>query len=636
MVYYIEFDIAGIILCLILISHYFIKKHFNDIVNKLYIGLLFTILFTGIFDILSAVSINNHYKPYLVIIFTNLYYLFCQGITYLFLSFVLYQLESDAHMSSIGKHFLRLPIIYYVLIILTNGATGWVFSYSNETGYVTGPLNFLSYAISIFYFVWAFIFVTKRKNIYNKSLRYNVYNISILNFGFIIAQLFVPHHMIVGFGFSVGMVVLAFYSSRRDAIINQHTGMLNRECLSERITKLFYLNDKFETVFVRMADYDQITNVYGIQKTEELVNEIARYLTSLVGIGNAFQTNNSTFVLICDENININSFMRSIHTKLSAQWEIEGQTISFAHLITRVSCPARAKNIDAFLASITYFEKMKRMRYGIVPSEELAIRDRVRETVVERAIKEGLLNGNVSVYYQPICTADDQNFVTAEALVRLNDPELGFVSPAEFIPVAERCGLMIDVGNFVLKEVCRFINENDLAELGISYIEVNLSVVQCLQRDFINFVDEITTQYGVDSDKICFEITETAANCSPEIFTHNLETLSERGYRLALDDFGSGYGNIERMVTSPFNIVKFDKDMTDRVCETERMRKAFEKMVSFVKSIDQKIVSEGVETLEQYEFLKSVGVNYIQGFYFSKPLPEQDYIKFLNDHKKTP
>lgn len=632
MIYYIEFDIAAIVLCSILVLYYFATKHVKNRVNLIYISLMLTTLATGFFDILSANSINKHMSTFWVTLYTSLYYMFLMCTTFLFLSFILYQLEMDEHMSGIGKHLLRLPVIYYSLIILSNDATGWVFTYTYEKGYQPGPLHFTSYLVGLFYFGWAVIYVTLRRNFLNRSLRLNVYNISILNLVFLIIQYFTPHHMIVGYGFSVGMVMLALSTGKRESAINQKTGMLNRETLSDTLNKNFYNEKTFTTVLVRVADYDQLTNVYGIQVTETLVIEIAKYLVEQVGVGKAFQTNNSTFVLICDNDSNINGFVRAIHTKLSSAWDLEGQMISFSHLITTVACPQRAKNVDAFLACLTYFEKMKRMRFGIVPTEELAVRDLVRETLVERAIKDGLKDGNLRIFYQPICTADTQKYITAEALVRLIDPQLGFVSPAEFIPVAEKTGLMIDVGNHILKAVCHFINTHDLDALGIEYIEINLSVVQCLQRDFVEYVDDVTKYYNIDPKYICFEITETASNCSPDIFTHNLETLVERGYKLALDDYGSGYGNLERMITSSFSILKLDKEMTERICATEKMRNAFVKMVALFKSIDLKIVSEGVETETQYEFLRGVGVDYIQGFYFSKPLPEDEFLSFIQNH----
>lgn len=632
--YFIEFDIASIVLFIILIANYLVRKHFRDRLSMIYVSLMLTGMLTAATDIVSAYVIEKHFPVKTVLMITGLYFVFLACTTFMFLSYVVYQLETDSHMSSVLKHTLRLPIIYYTLFVLTNGITGWLFTYSVEEGYSKGPLQILGYIISMSYFGGTLIYVIVKRKVLDDRLQKAVYNIAFVNVFTVTAQFIFPKHMLLCFGFAVSMVILAMSSTNREIQIDQRTGMLSRESMAAFVEKCFYNEKKFDAILVRVADYDQLSNIYGIQITDVLISEIAKYLIELVGIGNAFQTNNSTFVLVYDDNEKTTEDIHAIDAKLSSNWEIEGQIIPFSYLITHVSVPLRAKNKDAFIACITYFEKMKRMRYGIVPPEELAVRDKVRETVVERAIIEGLSEGNFSVFYQPICTSKDQIFVSAEALVRLKDPELGYISPAEFIPVAEKSGLMISVGNFVFESVCQFVHKYDMKDLGLEYIEVNLSVVQCLQRDFISFVKETIAKYNVSPSNICFEITETAANCSPEIFTNNLSELVNIGFKLALDDFGSGYGNLERMVTSKFSLVKFDKGMTERICTTEKMREGFGKMIQLFRMLNLLIVSEGVETEEQYNYLVEAGADYIQGYFFAKPMPERPFVDFLIDHLK--
>lgn len=142
----------------------------------------------------------------------------------------------------------------------------------------------------------------------------------------------------------------------------------------------------------------------------------------------------------------------------------------------------------------------------------------------------------------------------------------------------------------------------------------------------------ITSAHGVKSDLLSFEITETASNCAPVLFTENLNALRERGYRLALDDFGTGYANLQRLITSDFDIIKFDKEMTQRTCDDEKLHGLFEKMQNMFHSMDAKVVAEGVETEEQYLFFKEIGCDYIQGYYFSKALPESEFIEFMRTH----
>ncbi len=632
MVYYIEFDIAAIVLYIVLITAFFARKHFKDRLSIIYVSIMIVSLLAAICDILSAIGINRHFSAPFVIATTGLYYIFLSGITFCFLSYVVYQLETDARMSNLAKHLFRLPIIYYTLLVLTNGVTGWIFSYSIEDRYKKGPLQPFVYTIAAAYLIGTVCYIVYKRKVIDKKLRFAVYNISVVNLIFVVVQSFFPEHMIICFGAAVSMVILSMSSNNREVQIDQVTGMMNRDHMAMLLEKKFYNEEDFTAIFIRIADYDQLSNIYGIQITDVLVRNIGKELTEFVGIGKAFQTNTSTFVLIYDNGTKVKEDIRTIDLKLSSSWDVEGQVIPFSYLITHVSVPLRAKSKDAFIACLTYFEKMKRMRYGIVPPEELAVRDKVRETVVERAILEGLADGNLSVFYQPICSAGDVKFVSAEALVRLKDPELGFISPSEFIPVAEKSGLMIEVGNFVFDNVCRFLAESDICKNGVEYVEVNLSVVQCLQRDFMNFVDETIEKYDISPSRICFEITETAANCSPEVFTNNLSELVQRGFKLAIDDFGSGYGNLERMVTSSFSIIKFDKKMTERMCSNEQMRTAFKRMVTLFKMLDLEIVSEGVETEEQYNFLNAAGVDYIQGYYFAKPMTENSYIKFVEEN----
>lgn len=194
--------------------------------------------------------------------------------------------------------------------------------------------------------------------------------------------------------------------------------------------------------------------------------------------------------------------------------------------------------------------------------------------------------------------------------------------------------MIIEIGSYVLESVCTFIENNDMEQLGLEYIEVNLSVIQCLQRDFISYVLYTMKKHHIAAKYICFEITETAANCSPKTFTQHLERLHQSGFELALDDFGTGYGNLQRLMTSPFSVVKMDKDTTEKSCSDEKLKVAMQAMFDILHRLGKVVVAEGVETKEQYEILCKAGCDYIQGYYFSKPIPEEELKGFLLSRRK--
>ena len=248
------------------------------------------------------------------------------------------------------------------------------------------------------------------------------------------------------------------------------------------------------------------------------------------------------------------------------------------------------------------------------------------DLILNRAIRDR----KFEMYYQPIYSIKDGRFVSAEALIRLFDDEHGFVSPALFIPAAERKGLMIPIGDFVLESVFRFISDNDFSELGLSYIELNLSVAQCLQNDLADKILTLEKKYHINPERVNLEITETTYENIGDITDMNIKRLSENGFSFSLDDYGTGYSNMHRISRLPLKIIKIDKTMVDDMVNKAGMS-VLSNTVSMMKDIDKEIVCEGVETKEQLDTLTSLGVDFIQGYYFSKPLPAEKFVEFIRE-----
>ena len=181
------------------------------------------------------------------------------------------------------------------------------------------------------------------------------------------------------------------------------------------------------------------------------------------------------------------------------------------------------------------------------------------DDIIERAY----VNHKFQVYYQPIYSIKQKRFVSAEALLRLIDDEYGFVSPELFIPAAEKSGAIYKIGDYVTEEVCRFIASEEYKTLGLDYIEINLSAAQCAQDELVENTLTMLKKYGVSPDSINLEITETAAAESHSAMERNMQKLSESGISFSLDDYGTGYSNIKRVVSLPLKIVKLDKAFVD-------------------------------------------------------------------------
>lgn len=183
----------------------------------------------------------------------------------------------------------------------------------------------------------------------------------------------------------------------------------------------------------------------------------------------------------------------------------------------------------------------------------------------------------------------------------------------------------------IFEKVCRFISEHNLRETSIEYIEVNVSVVQCMQQDFVETLNDIMQYYHVKPEQINLEVTETAAVNSVSVLQENIEKLHRQGISFSLDDYGSGYATIGYIHRLPFRIIKLDKLMVWDAFENERAGITLKYTVGMLKELKVHIVAEGVETKEQQARLSSIGCDYLQGWYYSKAIPENEFADLIGE-----
>jgi EAL domain-containing protein (putative c-di-GMP-specific phosphodiesterase class I) len=195
----------------------------------------------------------------------------------------------------------------------------------------------------------------------------------------------------------------------------------------------------------------------------------------------------------------------------------------------------------------------------------------------------------------------------------------------------EADGRIIELGRIVFEDVCKFISENNMDELKLRYIEVNLSAVQCMQEDLASSYIEIMKKYKIDPKYINLEITETAQS-TKSILLKNMALLKEYGVSFSLDDFGTGNSNLNYVIEMPVEIVKFDKGMVNSYFENKIASFVMNSAINMVKGLGYKIVFEGIQEETQIELLKKLDVDYIQGFFYSKPITQADFINFIRSN----
>lgn len=292
--------------------------------------------------------------------------------------------------------------------------------------------------------------------------------------------------------------------------------------------------------------------------------------------------------------------------------------------------PVEKKNfhLDTILDRTALTKKsIKGMHNQLYAIYDEDIRQKVlRDQEIENMMERALVNSEFMVYYQPKYSCVDCTPVGAEALVRWYNEEVGMIYPNEFIPVFEENGFIAELDKYMFEHVCRDIRKWLDEGCLVVPVSVNLSQLQLYNTRFIDEYLEIMGKYNISPEHVQLELTETTLFSEITALTNIIDKLHEKGFKILMDDFGTGYSSLNMLKNVPVDILKLDKSFVDDIGDPKGDI-VVSTIVSLGQMLDMKIVAEGVETKEQYEFLRDIFCDEIQGYYFSKPISSDEYRK---------
>lgn len=248
---------------------------------------------------------------------------------------------------------------------------------------------------------------------------------------------------------------------------------------------------------------------------------------------------------------------------------------------------------------------------------------------MQEDMQDSLLQGHFSLHYQPVIDINNNRLKGVEALLRWTHPERGFVSPAEFVPVAEESGLIIELGDWVLKQACKQQVLWRESGMGDIVVAVNLSSIQFQNAELVNTIKQTVLDTGLSPGMLELEITESGIMDKGSTVVELLNELNEFGLKLAIDDFGTGYSSLAYLKHFPVHYLKIDRDFVIDLPHNKDDAAIAKTIISMGQTMKMKVVAEGVETEEQLQFLRSENCDFIQGYYISKPLPATDFAEWF-------
>lgn len=643
MQYNIYFEYASILVIVVVLILFLMRRSFVNKSSRFFIYFMADAILTTVVDIVSAYAISFPYRyPLWFDYFVCILYLFCyiSGL----LLFVLYT-DALAKISSIEKlikNTVRGLFIYEVIICSTSPWTKLLVYFDENRDYLHGPLLAGNYAIGVLGLIAAGVIIVRGRV---RFAGFQQVALSAFLLGVLICngiQLFYPHLLLAGFNFAI-MSIFMYVTFENPAYFYYKDTKLQNQDAFYRIAKLHMRENKpFSLVIGQIHEYENTTKFLRAAQRGNLSRWIADNLSATFK-AHAFMLSLSQFAVMVPGNRDDLTKEEDVEKRFR---DIFGRSINLADRMFSLSvdtCILPAKysfssthELEAVLDIL--FETLNyELQQDTYERVEKAIQKKKRHDELVHVVEKAIENNTFMVYYQPILNVETGKFESAEALVRLIDDEIGFVSPEEFIPVTEDVGLILPLGEIVFRKVCEFINSLDVDKLGLKYIEVNLSPLQCEKKDISDTMFNIMSECGTNPRMINFEITETAESefSAGSTVVDNIRDMNERGVGFSIDDFGSGFAAMDHLFQLPIELVKVDKGILWQAMKDEKAMVVLKNTFRMVQELHKKILVEGVETQEMVDVLKQYGCHYMQGYFFSKPIPENEFVDFLRGHNAS-
>ncbi|GCD11013.1 sensor domain-containing protein [Clostridium tagluense] len=400
--------------------------------------------------------------------------------------------------------------------------------------------------------------------------------------------------------------------------------------LESEIIKAKDKEAKHAVLFIDLDNFKEINDTLGHDYGDELLKNVAIALKASIREGDLVSRVGGDEFFILMKNIEdyseISCQCAKLLSSLNCEISIVGKQVYTSASIGITVFPDDGyetnillKNADTAMYSSKYNGKAKYSFFNKNMSDIV-----VRRVEIEKGLRRALEKNEFEIYYQPQIDIINNKIKGFEALLRWNSTELGKISPSEFIPVAEASGLIIPMGDWIIKTV--YLQNNLWKSKGYLYdtIAVNLSAVQLQNDKFEENLKRIITETKVNTRFVELEITESILMKDFEKSIKLLTEIRDLGIKIALDDFGTGYSSLSYLKQLPINTLKIDKSFIDNIVTNEREKAIVDGIIQLAQKIDLDVIAEGVETKEQIKLLQSMGCNQIQGYYFSKPLPSDE------------
>ncbi|MDD9270582.1 putative bifunctional diguanylate cyclase/phosphodiesterase [Paenibacillus sp. GCM10023248] len=400
------------------------------------------------------------------------------------------------------------------------------------------------------------------------------------------------------------------------------------EHLDNAIQKAAAWNSRVCVLWVNVDNFQMINDSVGYATGDQYLRSFARKMVHTFSPDmHISRSGGDEFNLIVEIGSDDESFTNTVHEIWEAchsPFHVAGVSYPLRVSMGVALYPDHAQTAEQLLicADVAMRKAKAEGKHQFRIFDETMRLDLLQKRKLEDALQDALAQNQFTLHFQKQVHVPSGNVKGYEALLRWQQPEGTYIPPGEWIQLAEETGLIVPIGHWVLRTACRTAKKWQDATRSQFSISVNISALQLMQHDFADQVLAVLAETGLDPRHLVLELTETLLIQSIETSTTHLNYLRNQGVRIALDDFGKGFSSLSYIKQLPADIIKIDKSFIDHIDDSSVDRVIMESIISLVQRIHMEVIAEGVEKQEQLRILQGIGCEYVQGYYFSKPLPE--------------
>lgn len=609
MMYNADFLIAAVVILLLVLRNFLDQKRAEDLNSRVF--LFFAVI--GILDVIAEL-VSNYYITsgdgdfgLAAVVTTTIFYLFQALLPYTLLCYIM--TLHDNKLISVKKMLLAgLATILLVSIVLTNPFTEKLFYFDVSAGYVEGPWYRLMYYSALFHLAVILILVISWRKEFGSRKTKVILDILILCGCGVMVQLLYYPLLMTGFGMSLGILALFLTINNPNANRDSLTGVYNHLYLTRRSDELIAAGKSFHIITIYLYQLKHINKVAGVEGGDYILQLTAKKLEELCG-SRVFRITGKRFLVLTMSLQEYEYYITQIKKMFETDMQLDADSSKPATpvILSGIVHGQKLGTSGLMLEYAEYLESLS-MQNGmieVIQDDQQTMDGFLYNKKVEQYLHTAIAQDLFEVYYQPVYSTAKNDFVTLEALSRLHHPELGWIAPDVFIQIAEKNHMIEQITDLQFKRICMFINEHRDLMKKLFNIKVNLSSLDLMRSDcsshFIRMMDDM----DIHHDWIQFEITETVATEYNAGLGMVIDGFMAAGVRLCLDDFGSGYANLNTVMRLPFSAIKIDRTLLFDICNDKKRAMFYQSIVETFHRMGYSIVSEGVETEEEMSLLSS-------------------------------